>query len=586
MTRSSLKAALAALALLPTAAGLILAAPPAGAASPRTETLAGAYLAGRAAAARKDFGAAAQFFAAALARDPDEAQLRDRTLTYQLLTGDLRGASTLAGPLLEAQPDHRLAGFARAAFAIAQGDFEAAEARLSDERSGVNPLVGQLLRGWAAVGRDDAEAMEAAFAGLGDSGMSALFGRYHLGLARAAMGELEGAQEALEAALDGGASRTGRPALALGAVLERLGRSEEAREIYRQTAQTPSGARHAQAELARMEAGEPAALPVRSARAGAAEALHTIAAALGADRNATVALLYANTALALRPELDDARLLIGGLLAEEQLHEAAAEAYGRVPRSSPRFVEAEMGKAESLIALERLDEAIRALRGLAEAYPDSLDVQLAHAAALRRAERWEESAAAYDAAIGLIEPVESRHWTVFYQRGIAHERAGRWPRAESDFLKALELEPDQPLVLNYLGYSWVEMRKNLERAQEMIELAVEQRPEDGYITDSLGWVLYRIGKYQEAVPHLERAVALAPTDPIINDHLGDALWMVGRKREAAFQWRRALSFDPEEDDAERIRRKLKEGLDAVLAEEEASATEASSEAGAGTVDGG
>jgi Flp pilus assembly protein TadD len=158
---------------------------------------------------------------------------------------------------------------------------------------------------------------------------------------------------------------------------------------------------------------------------------------------------------------------------------------------------------------------------------------------------------------------------LFYQRGIAYERSDRWELAEDDFFRALELEPDQPLVLNYLGYSWVELRRNLDEAQEMIEKAVEQRPDDGYIVDSLGWVMYRLGNFEEAVKHLGRAVELRPVDPVINDHFGDALWMVGRRIEARFQWKRALSFEPEEEEAERIRDKLERGLDAVLADEAA-----------------
>ena len=152
-------------------------------------------------------------------------------------------------------------------------------------------------------------------------------------------------------------------------------------------------------------------------------------------------------------------------------------------------------------------------------------------------------------------------------RGIAHERLKQWDKAEADLRRALELKPGQPQVLNYLGYSFVELRTNMDEALDMIVRAVKAQPNDGYITDSLGWVLYRMGRYQEAVPHMERAAELVPVDPIINDHLGDVYWAVGRKREARFQWNRALSFDPEEQDAERIRRKLAVGLDKVLEEE-------------------
>ena len=188
---------------------------------------------------------------------------------------------------------------------------------------------------------------------------------------------------------------------------------------------------------------------------------------------------------------------------------------------------------------------------------------------MRRDEQYAEAAVAYDGALALIPDPESHHWPLFYQRGISYERSKQWDKAEADFRKALDLQPDQPLVLNYLGYSWVEMRKNLAEAQAMIEKAVEQRPEDGYIVDSLGWVLYRLGDFPGAVKHLERAVELRPVDPVINDHFGDALWQVGRRIEARFQWKRALSFEPEDKDAIRIRKKLAQGLDKVMAEEAA-----------------
>ena len=539
---------------------------------------AGSYLAGRAAAAREDHAAAARFYAAALARDPDNRALRDRALTFMLLSGDLRGAAGVAGALARADPDHRLAALALVADDFRTAEFDAAADRLSGGAEGMNALVRRLLAGWAEVGRADREAMEAAFAVEGGDAMTRIFASYHLGLARAAMGDLEGAETALRAAApDGSGGR--RPTLALAAVLEMTERQAEARELLEGAVGPSRVGRRAQAELARMARGEGPSLLVRSARSGAAETFFSIAGALGAERGAQVALLYARLATALRPELHEGHLLIGDLLSSERRWAEAASAYATVPRRSPLFPEAEIGRADALQALERHDEAIAALERVAEAEPESLRAWLALASARRRAERWERAAEAYDRAIALIDPVEPRHWGVFYERGIAHERAGQWEKAEADFLKALELEPEQPLVLNYLGYSWVELRRNLERAQDMIERAVEQRPEDGYITDSLGWVLYRVGKYEAAVPHLERAVELEPTDPIINDHLGDALWMVGRRLEARFQWKRALSFDPEPEDAERIRAKLERGLDAVLREEAAAEEAASADAG-------
>jgi Flp pilus assembly protein TadD len=160
---------------------------------------------------------------------------------------------------------------------------------------------------------------------------------------------------------------------------------------------------------------------------------------------------------------------------------------------------------------------------------------------------------------------------LFYTRAIANERAGQWDAAEADFRKALELQPDQPMVLNYLGYSMVEQRRNLDEALGMIERAAAGQPDDGYITDSLGWVYFRLDRFEDALNPMLRAVELVPDDPILNDHLGDVLWKVGRKREAEFQWRRALSFGPAEDlDMDRVRNKLDVGLDKVLEDEAAS----------------
>ncbi|HET7410565.1 MAG TPA: tetratricopeptide repeat protein, partial [Paracoccaceae bacterium] len=218
----------------------------------------------------------------------------------------------------------------------------------------------------------------------------------------------------------------------------------------------------------------------------------------------------------------------------------------------------------------RIEDALTVMRATVERFPDALEAHTALGDLLRRESRFKEAAAAYDRAIALLGgDAGPQYWPLFYQRGITLERSGQWDRAEADFRKALELEPDQPEVLNYLGYSWVDRGEKLAEAEEMIRTAVKQRPDDGYIVDSLGWVLFRFGEFEKAAEQLGRAVELMPVDPVINDHYGDALWMIGRKTEARFQWKRALSFDPEEDDAERIRAKLEKGLDAVLATEQA-----------------
>jgi len=255
------------------------------------------------------------------------------------------------------------------------------------------------------------------------------------------------------------------------------------------------------------------------------------------------------------------------MLSAQKQYDLAVETLNKVPSSDPQFYTAEVSRAAALQAAGKPEAGIEVLRGLTKTYKAIPTVFTALGDALRRESRFAEATKAYDDAINLLPEAKASQWFLYYARGITLERQGKWDAAEKDFRFALTLAPDQPLVLNYLGYGLVEKGLKMDEAQKMIETAVAKRPNDGYITDSLGWVLYSIGKFKEAVPPLEKAVELTPVDPIVNDHLGDAYWMVGRKLEARFQWRRALSFDPEEKDAERMRKKLELGLDDVLKSE-------------------
>lgn len=180
---------------------------------------------------------------------------------------------------------------------------------------------------------------------------------------------------------------------------------------------------------------------------------------------------------------------------------------------------------------------------------------------LRGRKQFAEAIPFYDKALNLVGKPDKRHWVYYYARGTSYERIKNWPSAEADLKKALALYPDQPLILNYLGYSWVDQGLNLKEGMAYIEKAVALKPDDGYIVDSLGWAHFKLGRYKEAVRYLERAVELKPDDPVLNDHLGDALWRAGREREARYQWDQALSLKPEPEDLAKIKRKLEVGLD-------------------------
>lgn len=264
--------------------------------------------------------------------------------------------------------------------------------------------------------------------------------------------------------------------------------------------------------------------------------------------------------------------MTAGLLESLGQYDLAVATYKQIPNDSPDYHAAELGRAEALRRSAKPDAAIEVLEKLAKDYPSQPQAFVALGDLQRQQEAYDRAATAYDKALQLTDPGAPNMWFLHYARGICHERLGNWPGAEADFRAALELNPDQPQVLNYLGYSLVEKQEKLDEALDLIERAVAARPDSGYIVDSLGWVLFRLGRYDEAVGHMERAVELMPVDPVVNDHLGDVLWAVGRVREAEFQWRRALSFIKADDtdgeaDPERIRRKLEIGLDRVLAEE-------------------
>ncbi|HYH70368.1 MAG TPA: tetratricopeptide repeat protein, partial [Methyloceanibacter sp.] len=179
---------------------------------------------------------------------------------------------------------------------------------------------------------------------------------------------------------------------------------------------------------------------------------------------------------------------------------------------------------------------------------------------LRSHERYEEARGYYSRAIELVSRPTKDNWALFYSRGVCNERLKDWPGAEADFKKALVLSPDESLVLNYLGYSWVDQGRNLKQGIEYIRQAVKLKPDDGYYVDSLGWAYYRLGNIEAAVEHLERAVELRPDDPVINDHLGDVYWKVGRKLEAKYQWQQALTLKPENDQITTLKEKIAGGL--------------------------
>jgi tetratricopeptide (TPR) repeat protein len=525
----------------------------------------GAYLAGRQAESASDFAAAARFFSKGLMADPGNVALLDRAQRAYVGQGDFTRALPVAQELIAAGAGDTVSHLILLTHLFATEDFDGALAAL-DTGQQVGPLVDHIARGWALMGRGDLAGAMAAFdIAIAADGMM-LYGLTHKVYALASVGDFESAEQ-LFANAEGGMLYSRQSAIAHVQILSQLGRNDIALRLIGDVfgTQLDPALRLLRDALI---AGEAVAYDaVRTPAQGLGDLLHVIAGLVEDDAPPDFTLLYTRAANHLWPENTTALLMTARLLEEMQQYDLASAAYSQVAPDDPSFYAAELGRAEVLRAAGRNEAAVEALEGLTRLFPDLPEVHAAKGDTLREAERYEEAERAYTQALDRYDDADRTKWFVYYTRAITRHRLDDWPAAEADFRAALALRPDQPQVLNYLGYSLVERGEKLDEALGMIETAAAARPDSGAIVDSLGWVYFQLGRYADAVIELERAASLEPVDPTINDHLGDAYWAVGREIEARFQWQRALSFGPAEGDAKRIRAKLDRGLDAVLAEE-------------------
>jgi tetratricopeptide (TPR) repeat protein len=521
---------------------------------------AGTYLAARAARSARDMDAASTYFLRALAADPDDAQLLRRAFVATLAAGRVEESIRLAERLNKTEPRDGLAKVVLTVAAVKAGNFDKAAGYMAEApEAGFSSLVAPMVSAWVQHGRGRKE-VPAELTRLAQGTPLGPLYRYHLALINDLAGRPADAETQFKEIIERNAAGTLRMVDAYGRLLERQGRRDDARKVYRDYLARQPDNPVVTASLQRLGQGATPAPLVADAAAGLAEAFYGTAANLNREESGETQEAYLQLALHLVPNLDVARMLLGDIYENRRNWELAIASYRGIPRTSPYSEATRIRLAWAANELGRNDEAIAALRDVAAADGERTEALVTLGDVLRAKERYLEAAAEYGRAIERVGRPEERHWSLFYARGIAYERGKQWPRAEADFLKALELRPDQPLVLNYLGYTWVDMGMRLDEARRMIQRAVELRPNDGYIVDSLGWVLYRLGRFPEAVSQLERAVELRPEDPLINDHLGDAYWRVGRHAEARFQWRRALNLKPEADLIPIIRNKLEVGL--------------------------
>ncbi len=525
-------------------------------------SLVGSYLAGRFARTHHDSDKAADFYRLALTRDPGNEILLEQAFLTEATDGNWPRATVLAEELVTKQPSNRMALVVLGLTDFKAGKYEEADEHFKAAGNGpIGELTSALARAWVAVARGDTDGALALL----DLPKQADWAQYYLRYHRALIADVTGRTQTARAAYERvfrqdkrtlrtlmayarHAASAGDQKLAVSILNEHLGRApNEGHPLVRRL-------------LARIEAGEHVGIIVSNPTDGLSEVFYGLGEALTGEGGISIGMLYLQMALYLTPEQPLALWALAGAHEATKQYNDAIAIYDRIPKGSGLESSILIRKAYNLNSLDRVDDAKALLLQAVNDDPTDLKPLDALGSIMRARKRYEEAAEYYTRAIDQIGKPEKRHWTYYYSRGTCFERLKKWPAAEADLKKALKLSPDQPLVLNYLGYSWIDQGRNLKHGMALIEKAVALKPDDGYIVDSLGWAHYRIGNYKEAVQYLERAVELRPEDPVLNDHLGDALWRVGREREARYQWEQALTLQPEPEDAERMRRKLASGL--------------------------
>jgi tetratricopeptide (TPR) repeat protein len=521
---------------------------------------AGSYLSARHAGVERDAGTEAAYYLNVLKTDPRNADLLGRSFLSVLTDGDIDEAGKLADRLIQVDHNDKIARLVIGVRALKQKQYVAAKQNLAQSvRGPVTDLTATLLTAWALQGTGDTRAAIDTMDKLTGPDWYAIFKDLHAGLILDVAGDRKGAAKRYDRVYKSDPTAL-RTVEAYGRFLSRTDTKDNALKVYADFDKALPDHPLVKEEMKQISDGQKLPPLADSPLAGAAEALYGLGASIGRRGGEDLALIYLQLALYLEPSHTMALLSLADLYESLKKPELAIKVYERVPSTSPLARNAEIQAAGDLDLLDRTDDAKKRLDHVIAEHPKDTEAILALGNILRARKDFAGCADVYGKAIDTLAKPEKSNWVMFYFRGICYERSHQWPNAEADLKKALELYPDQPLVLNYLGYSWVDQGVHLDQGMDMIRRAVEQRPDDGYIVDSLGWAYYRTGSYDEAVKNLERAVELKPEDPTINDHLGDAYWRVGRTLEAHFQWSHAKDLNPEPEDLPKIQAKLKDGL--------------------------
>jgi Flp pilus assembly protein TadD len=515
----------------------------------------GMFLAGEEAMNAGRNGDAAKFFDQARVGAGGDSMIADKAFMSALMAGDVQKAAAQAPTGAEAnEATKRLAKLVVAVETLADGKGKEAKAMLSgDAIPFPHKSAAALLAPWAAAQAGDVQGSLIRPAVRGDRQVD-YFGQ----LGQAALYERAKRFDEAEAdykALTVGSNPSDLAVVAYGAFLERRGRKVDAVALYDQQLGREPNSVAVKAARTRAAAGKTPP-PMTTIREGAALAMLGPAVGMMAAKQNELGLAYLRLLLRLDPSRDEAWVLVGDVMQSLGDTDGARLAYAHPKPGSLEYATAQAKLAWSYQAAEDKDTALKMARAAAATGDFESRINLADL--LKADEKYAEAVEVMNGVIADAKP--QADWRLYYSRGTALERIGRWPEAEADLKEALKQQPNVPELLNYLGYSWIDRGEHLQEALAMVQKAVASDPRSGAMVDSLGWAYYRLGDYKKAVERLEEAVELEAGDPEINNHLGDAYWRVGRKDEAQFQWRRVLTLKPDDKVKAAAETKLASGL--------------------------
>lgn len=521
----------------------------------RPTGFAGQYLAGYHAQSHHDWKSANDFMQQSLSYDEEEGTLVKRAIMLAIGSGDYERAFQLAHKFSADNQDESIGQLFLAVEAFKKQDYTATKEILDSMKSGgISDFVKPLLQSWleAADGKLDTSALRKNSIHISHGILIAHY-----------LKDKDQTENLLAESFTLGGITMAELKRHTRIYLD-IGRTDKAKELLAQLEKVAPNDPEIRKASAAVKTGKdiPQYTPVTSPQGGMALALYDMAKLFFQENSDDSAHIFAQMALYLNPEDTDTQILLASIAARNERYEEAIGYYDAISPEDDYYVQAQREIANLQEDSGRTEEAIKALEGLAETHGD-MESLINIGDIYRRKENFSESIKAYNRAETAIgkDNVIPDFWHLYYVRGMALERAGQWAEAERDLQAALDFKPNHPYVLNYLGYAWADQGIHLDKARDMIKKAVSLQPDDGYITDSLGWILYRDGNFPEAVKHLERAVELLPYDPVINDHLGDAYWQTGRKLEARFQWERAKNhIENDEKLLLAIQTKLENGL--------------------------